>query len=81
MFEDLDYCIVLLCTALITALYRFLLHGRSLAGGPGGFHTRVFTVTERDFSDRSSSVTLTYSSKDGEEVRLGLCNLLSHPSR
>jgi len=39
------------------------------AGGPSGFHTRVFKVTSRDFSDKGSAVTLTYSSSDGEEVR------------
>lgn len=57
---------------------RFKLEGRdyslvqnngpnALHGGPSGFHTRVFKVTSRDFSDKGSAVTLTYSSSDGEE--------------
>lgn len=39
----------------------------ALHGGPGGFHTRVFKVLARDFTAKGSSVTLQYTSPDGEE--------------
>ena len=44
-------------------------------GGPGGFHTRVFKVVSRDYSDRSSAVNLTYTSADGEEGYPGTLEL------
>jgi len=42
------------------------------SGGPTGFHNRVWKLERQQTQDGGEAVVCTYTSRDGEEVRVGV---------